>query len=441
MNGTLESTIAARTVGGLEQSKPAAKNNISSVAAVTLGNALEFYDFTIYSIFAAVIARQFFPLETPFGGLLLSVAVFGVGFLTRPLGGIVIGAYADRAGRKAAMTLTILLMAAGTGLLAIIPPYASIGIAAPILVVVARLIQGFSAGGEMGPATTYLLERAPSHRRGLYTSWQSASQGIAFLIAGIIGFALIEALSAESLESWGWRLPFLLGILIAPVGMYIRNRLPETIEHEQAHSTTKAVLTDVLTEHRRTVVLAGLAIAGGAVTMYISSYMTTYALTTLHLPAGVSMLATLVTGLTMAVMSLVGGWLSDRYGRKMVMIIPRVLLALAAYPAFMLITYQQTGTALLLMVALLVTLHSLNAGVMLGMIPESFPRRVRSIGLSFSYAVAVTIFGGTAQFVVTWLISVTGSPMAPAWYLVVANAVAVIAMLLMRETRHVSLDD
>ncbi|WP_413730073.1 MFS transporter [Sodalis sp. RH22] len=434
-------STTAVSAGEQDEAKTGTPGKAASIAAVTLGNALEFYDFTLYSIFAAIIARQFFPADTLLGSLMLSVGVFGVGFLTRPLGGILIGAYADRKGRKAAMTLTIALMALSTGLLAVIPPYAAIGIAAPCLVVLARLIQGFSAGGEMGPATTYLLERAPADRRGLYTSWQSASQGLSFLLAGIIGYLMTQILPKESLEAWGWRLPFLLGVLIAPVGMYIRNRLPETLESGRTYGSTREVLTDLLAGHGRTVILAGLAIAGGAVTMYISSYMTTYAMTTLRLPAGVSMLATLVTGATMAIMSLLGGWLSDRFGRKAVMIIPRMLLVLAAYPAFMLITREQTGTMLLLMVALLVTLHSLNAGVMLGMIPESFPSRVRSIGLSFSYAVAVTIFGGTAQFVVTWLIAVTGNPMTPAWYLVGANAVAVVAMLMMRETRHTALND
>ncbi|RLM17783.1 MFS transporter [Brenneria goodwinii] len=437
----MERSSAAVSAREQNETQANAPGRTASIGAITLGNALEFYDFTIYSIFAAVIARQFFPAETPLGSLLLSVAVFGVGFLTRPLGGILIGAYADRKGRKAAMTLTISLMALSSAMLAVIPPYAAIGIAAPCLVVLARLIQGFSAGGEMGPATTYLLERAPANQRGFYTSWQSASQGLAFLIAGLMGFIMTQILPKESLESWGWRLPFLLGVLIAPVGIYIRNRLPETLNREQAHRSTKAVLADLFAGHGRTVTLAGLAIAGGAVTMYISSYMTTYALTTLKLPMGVSMLATFVTGATMAVMSLVGGWLSDRFGRKVVMIVPRMLLVLAAYPAFLLITQHQTGTMLLLMVALLVTLHSINAGVMLGMIPESFPSHVRSIGLSFSYAVAVTLFGGTAQFVVTWLIGVTGNPMTPAWYLVIANAVAVVAMMMMRETRHVALND
>ncbi|MFE8103066.1 MFS transporter [Brenneria goodwinii] len=226
----MERSSAAVSAREQNETEANAPGRTASIGAITLGNALEFYDFTIYSIFAAVIARQFFPAETPLGSLLLSVAVFGVGFLTRPLGGILIGAYADRKGRKAAMTLTISLMALSSAMLAVIPSYAAIGIAAPCLVVLARLIQGFSAGGEMGPATTYLLERAPANQRGFYTSWQSASQGLAFLIAGLMGFIMTQILPKESLESWGWRLPFLLGVLIAPVGIYIRNRLPETLK-------------------------------------------------------------------------------------------------------------------------------------------------------------------------------------------------------------------
>lgn len=410
------------------------------ITAIVIGNCFEFYDFTIYSIMSAIIAKQFFPSRTIIDGLLLSVSVFGVGFIARPLGGILIGAYADRVGRREAMTLTFFMMAMGTGMLALVPPYETIGVAAPALLVISRLIQGFSAGGEMGPATTYLLEQAPSDQRGFYTSWQSASQGIAFLFAGLVGVLLAQVMERQALESWGWRIPFLLGILIAPIGASLRKGLPEAPQGHERRQSVSFMLSDLAQYHRRLLFLAILAIGGGAVTMYTASYMTAYAMTMLNLPANVAMMATLTTGAIMAVFSVFGGWLSDRFNRKLVMIIPRILLVLFSYPAFSIVTDQKNVGSLLIMVAILVALHSINAGVLLGMIPEAFPRRVRSIGLSLSYAVGVTIFGGFAQSVMTWIISITGNIMTPAFCLIVANIVSASAILFMPENRNAALD-
>src|SRR6266446_5910625 len=200
-----------------------------AVAATVAGNALEFYDFLVYSTFAVYIGKAFFPTRTEFAGLLLSLATFGVGFFTRPLGGLLIGAFGDRAGRRPALMLTIGLMAVGTLAVAVTPPYAAIGIAAPVILVAARLIQGLALGGEVGPSTAVLLECSPPGRRGAYTSWQSGSQGIAILACGLIGVGLGAMLSKEQLSDWGWRVPFALGLIIVPVGLYIRRRLPETL--------------------------------------------------------------------------------------------------------------------------------------------------------------------------------------------------------------------
>ena len=210
---------------------------------MVLGNALEFFDFTVYAFFAVYIGKAFFPAFSAASQIVASVAVFGVGFVARPIGGVVIGAYADRAGRKAALSLTIAMMAAGTAILAFTPSYAAIGMAAPVLVVIGRLLQGFSAGGEMGPATTYMLEMAASNRRGFYTSWQLATQGVASLFGGLVGYVVSSTLSASALAAWGWRVPFVVGLLIAPIGIYIRRQLHETLDTETAVNDTAELAT------------------------------------------------------------------------------------------------------------------------------------------------------------------------------------------------------
>jgi MFS family permease len=415
---------------------------ISAVVATVLGNALEFYDFTTYAFFAVMIGRAFFPAHDPFISLLLSVAAFGVGFIFRPLGGIVIGAYADRAGRKPAMMLSIGLMAIAMVLLAATPSYAAIGIAAPILVVVARLIQGFALGGEVGPSTAYLLEAAPAGKRGQYGVWQIASQGAAMALAGLFGVALSFALDDAAIQSWGWRIPFIIGVAIVPVGLIMRSRLQETVDADAStiHPSTGHVFSALLKNHLRPLVVALMLITSGTIATYIGAYMTTYALSTLHMATGASMSATAVTGACLLVFSLIGGWLSDRVGRKPVYLLSKLALTAVAYPAFVAINQHHTLVALLLMAGLMGALNALGA-VALVVITECFPKSVRSAGLSTVYALAVTVFGGTTQFVVAWLIHATGNPLAPAWYLIASSAIGIVAILMIAETKDVALAD
>ncbi len=423
----------------LSSANPSARH---AIAAAVLGNALEFYDFTTYAFFAVMIGRAFFPATDGWVSLLLSVATFSVGFITRPLGGIFIGAYADRAGRKPAMILTIGLMAIGMLLIALTPGYATIGLAAPVLIVVGRMIQGFALGGEVGPSTAFLLESAPGDKRGLFGSWQLASQGAAILCAGTIGVALSLVLTAEQMQIWGWRIPFLLGLLIIPVGLYIRNKLPETAGESAgvAEASTGAVLRRLLTSHLGLLLLTIPVGVCGTVSNFISNYMTTYAITTLHLPAGLSIAATAVVGVCVLIFSLLGGWLSDRFGRRFVMIVPRALLVLIAYPAFLLMIREPGAATLLTMSALMAALTATSAAPSLVAISELFPRAIRSAALSLTYAFSVTVFGGTTQLVVTYLIGVTGDPLAPAYYLIVASIAGAIAMFAMPETRGGELD-
>ena len=399
------------------------------VTAAILGNALEFYDFTVYAAFATWLAKAFFPAENPSTGLLLAVATFGVGFVARPLGGILIGAYADRFGRRPAMTLTIWLMALGSGMIGLLPTYQQIGVFAPILLVFARLLQGFSAGGEMGPATTYLLESAPAHRKCFFGSWQLASQNMGNVISGLVGLSLALLITPGATDSWGWRVPFLLGILIAPVGYYIRRNLDETMDAEQAHETMGGVLSDVLANHWQKIVLCILLISGATISQYFFLYTTTYAISTLHYGQGWAMAANFAVGVSGLIFALVGGALADRFGVKTIAIIPRLIVTLLLYPAFQLVVSSGSPLVFVLVAAGLVTLHAMSSGAGIILIPLIFPPAVRTAGLSIAYALGVTIFGGTAQIVFTWIISATGDRLSWIWYVIIMSVISVLGTL------------
>jgi len=405
-----------------------------AVAATVAGNALEFYDFLAYSFFAVYIGRAFFPTGSEFVSLLLSLATFGVGFFTRPLGGLLIGAYADRTGRRPAMMLTIGLIAVGTFAIAVTPSYGTIGLAAPLILVAARLIQGLALGGEVGPSTAVLLECAPPGRRGLYTSWQSASQGVAIFAAGVVGVTLANVLSKEQLVAWGWRVPFALGLIIVPVGLVIRRRLPETLLAGSGHRTGADVLRVLWGQHLGSLVLGVMIIMCLTISTYVNNYMTTYALTTLGLPASKAMWATLVGGAVIAGGAVWAGHLSDRFGRKPLMIVPRVALTLAVYPAFLFLVNEKSLGSLLAVSALLNLLSTVSAATALVAIAEIFPNRVRSSGMAVSYAISVCVFGGTTQFVIAWLIGATGDPLSPAYYVILTSLISLWAMFRLPET-------
>ncbi len=409
------------------------------VAATVAGNALEFYDFVTYAFFAVYIGRAFFPASTPLGSLLLSVAVFGVGFVSRPLGGVLIGAFADRAGRKPAMLLTIGLITVGTLGLALTPSYESIGLAAPVIVVVCRLIQGVALGGEVGPSSAFLIESAPPAQRGLYASWQLASQGVATLVAGALGVAVIAALSPAELQAWGWRVPFAAGLLLLPVAFYLRRHMTETLHAAPVPAAHRGM--SGLRRQRRIIVLAVLVVLGGTVSNYVGTFMTTYAITTLKFPAGIAMGATVVVGAATLLFSLLGGWLCDRFGRKPVMLWPRLATAVLTVPAFGLLIGHPTPATLLAVTGFLAALTAISGAASLVAIPELLPRGIRATGLSIAYAVGVSLFGGTTQFIVTWLIGVTGDPAAPAWYVAGTSVITALAMCALPESRDRALED
>ena len=411
-----------------------------AVAAVVLGNALEFYDFITYSFFAKEIGDAFFPAGTPTARLLSSLLVFWIGFFTRPLGAIVLGAYADRAGRKPAMLVTIALMAAGMLMLAATPGFATIGWFAPAIVVLGRLIQGFALGGEVGPTTAYLIEAAPASRRGLLASWQLASQGLSQLFAGVLGFLLTVSLSEPTMRAWGWRIPFLVGIAIVPVGLVIRNHLPETAGGEETSASTREVLGRLAKDHGRGLVLGLLLIMASTIATYIGINMPTYATTTLGLSLKISTLVTIALGMTTVVFSLTGGWLADRFGRRPLMLYPRALIAVISVPAFLWLVHRPSATSVYVVTILVSTLTAFASAGSIVAIPEALPRAVRSTGLSIVYALSVTLFGGSTQWIVNKLIAVTGDKLAPAYYLAATGAVGAIAAMLMPETRGKTLE-
>jgi len=407
-----------------------------AVAAAIAGNALEFYDFVLYAYFAIYIGQAFFPIAGEFGSLLASVATFGVGFLTRPLGSVLIGTFADRAGRKPALILTVVLITVGTLGIAVTPSYATIGIAAPIIVVVCRLLQGLALGGEVGPATALLLEMAPRGRRGFYTSWQLASQGLAVAVGGLLGVVVSMSMSPQNLASWGWRLPFLFSLALVPIAIYIRRSLPETLGHHEGASTGQIVGT-VFMQQRRWVVLGILLMMSGVVSSQFGNFMATYAIKALKLPPAVAQSSVLMAGLLTFAGALLAGWLCDRHGRKALMIVPRVALMLAIVPMLMWLHGAPTAGTLFVVVGVLATLTAMSGAVSLVAIPELIPIAIRSTTLSLVYAIAATVFGGTTQLVVTWLMAATGDPVSPGWYIVVTSAISLVAMAMLPETREV----
>ena len=398
--------------------------------AIAVGNGLEFYDFVTYAFFASQIGRTFFPSNTPGLSLLSSLATFGVGFLTRPLGAIVIGRFGDRVGRKPAMLVSLGLIGVAVTGLALTPSYASIGALAPILVIVFRLLQGFALGGEVGPSTAFLLEAAPSARRGLYVSLQATSADTATLIAGLVGVVLASTLDASQLDAWGWRVAQLLGVGIIPFAFVLRRTLSETLTAPTAtgHGDMSA------TGYARVFLLGLVMLSAATTSNYVLEYMTTYASNTLAMPAAVSFGATAAIGASGLVCDTLGGWLSDRFGRKPLMIIPWLLLIIAIYPSFWILEQLRTRTALLTVSAVLNGILTLSSATIIVAVTESLPKRVRSGALALIYALAISVFGGSTQFLVAWIIHVTGNPLAPAWYMLGAVTIGLAAMVQLPET-------
>lgn len=401
-----------------------------AVVAASIGNALEWFDFAVYGFFAVTIAKVFFPSDNQTLSLLVTYASFGITFFIRPLGAIVLGNFADKHGRKAALTLTIAMMMIGTAVIALSPSYAAIGIVAPILIIAARLLQGFSAGGEFGSATAFLAEQNPA-RRGFYGSWQFASQGLTTILATGFGASLAAWLTPEQMESWGWRVPFLFGLLIGPVAYYIRTRLEETVEFRSV-TTSETPLREAVGSNQAALFVGFGLVVLTTVATYTVLFMPTYAVRQLGLPASGSFMAALLTGALQFVLVPIVGALSDRYGRFPITFVSAVALLVAIYPMFSWLADTPTLTTLLAVQAVIGVLIAGYMGAIPALMSELFPTRLRTTGISISYSFGVAIFGGFAPFINAWLIDATGSKLAPSFYLIAAAAVSLIALLAAR---------
>ena len=404
------------------------------IVAASIGNALEWFDLLIYGYFAVTISRLFFPATNETVSLLLALGTFGISYLARPVGAIFLGAYADRAGRKASLLVSIVLMMVGTFLMLIVPGYAAIGILAPIIVLLARLMQGFSVGGEFGSATAFLVEHG-SERRGFFASWQWASQGLAALIASTFGVALTTLLTRPQLESWGWRTPYLFGLLIGPVGLYIRRRVSETPEF-LAIKPSRTPVRDLLTNQWDRVLLAIGAVVVSTSANYLILYMPTYAVKSLRLPQSTGFIATLIGAFILTFGApMIGHW-SDTVGRSRIMMATTVLFIITTYPVFRLLTAHATMATIIVTVAWMSLLKTGYSGALPAFLAECFPAQTRATGLSLSYNVGVPLFGGFAPFYITWFIVLTGSKMAPALYMIFTAALGLAALLVARARLH-----
>jgi MFS family permease len=410
------------------------------VVAAVIGNWLEFYDFIVFALFAVQIGNTFFPQSSSFAQQMLTWGTFFAGFVCRPIGAVFIGRFADRVGRKPAMLLSFGMMGFALLALVLVPGYRTIGVWAPIIAVLCRVVQGFALGGEVGPTTAFLIEAAPPGKRGLYGAWQSGSQSLANISGGIAGLVVNHVLTGAQFGDFGWRIALGIGVLVLPFGLIIRRTLPETMDREEldlaAHPdlAADAGFGAQVAGHWRIIVLGLGLICGGTISTYIFTYLTTYAQKTLHFDAGTAFMLTVAVGTAGFCSSVGGGWLSDRFGRKPLMIWPRATALLAIIPVFMVVSRTKEAAMLIALTAGLNVVINLTGVPALVALTESLRREVRGFGTAVIYATAVAVFGGTTPLVVTWLGEVTHNPMAPAWYLMAGTTVALVASILMVET-------
>ncbi|MBY4839878.1 MFS transporter [Pantoea sp. DY-5] len=406
-----------------------ARTRCSAILRVTSGNFLEQFDFFLFGFYATYIAHTFFPASSEFASLMMTFAVFGAGFLMRPVGAIVLGAYIDKVGRRKGLIVTLSIMAAGTFLIVLIPSYQTIGLWAPFLVLCGRLLQGFSAGAELGGVSVYLAEIATPGRKGFYTSWQSGSQQVAIMVAAAMGFALNAAMEESTLSEWGWRLPFLFGCLIVPFIFVLRRKLEETeaFTARRNHLAMRDVFKTLLANWQ--VVIAGMLMVAMTTTAFylITVYAPTFGKKVLMLSASDSLLVTLLVAISNFFWLPVGGALSDRYGRKPVLVTMAVLALITAYPALSLLAEAPSFSMMLTVLLWLSFLYGLYNGAMIPALTEIMPVEVRVAGFSLAYSLATAIFGGFTPVISTALIEYTGDKASPGYWMSFAAVCALLA--------------
>jgi MFS transporter, MHS family, citrate/tricarballylate:H+ symporter len=416
------------------------KSRIWSIIRVSSGNFLEMYDFMVFGYYAAAIGNAFFSAGDPFVALMLSLMTFGVGFLMRPLGAIVLGAYADRHGRRAGLILTLTLMSIGICSIAFVPGYATIGFIAPLLVLFGRLLQGFSAGMELGGVSVYLSEIATPGHKGFYVSWQSGSQQVAVMFAAFVGVMIDSVLPPEKIAQWGWRIPLLLGCAIIPFLYRLRSSLQETDEFiaRKIRPNTSEILRSLLANWR-IVVIGTMMVTMTTVSFYmITAYTPTFGSSVLHLSSLDSLIVTLCVGASNLFWLPIMGALSDRIGRRPLLIACTLLMLFTAYPAMLKLVHNPSLSSFLAVELWLSFIYGSYNGAMIVFLTEIMPVDVRTSGFSLAYSLATALFGGFTPAICTYLIHVTGNRAVPGLWLAFANVCGLVAALVAKPQRDVS---
>ena len=406
---------------------------IRAVVRVAAGNFLEMYDFMVFGYYAAAIGRAFFPKGNEVAQLMLAFATFGVGFLMRPLGALVLGAYIDKHGRRAGLILTLGMMSIGTISIAVVPGYAAIGIAAPLLVVAGRLLQGFSAGVELGGVSVYLSEIATPGHKGFYVAWQSASQQCAVVFAALIGVVLSSSLTKAQMDSFGWRIPLLIGCLIIPFLFWLRRSLTETEEFQarRHHPSTSEIMRS-MAANWKLVTLGTMLVTMTTVSFYmITTYTPTFGRTVLHLTDRDALIVTLCVGISNFIWLPLAGAVSDRIGRRPILITCTVLALFTAYPALQWAVAAPSFSRLLIVELWLSAMYGWYNGAMVVYLTEIMPAAVRATGFSLAYSMATALFGGFTPYISTWLIETTHDRAIPGAWISFAALIGLVATLLL----------
>ena len=405
------------------------RDRIGAILRVTSGNFLEQFDFFLFGFYATYIAHTFFPASSEFASLMMTFAVFGAGFLMRPIGAIVLGAYIDKVGRRKGLIVTLSIMATGTFLIVLIPSYQTIGLWAPLLVLIGRLLQGFSAGAELGGVSVYLAEIATPGRKGFYTSWQSGSQQVAIMVAAAMGFALNAVLEQSAISDWGWRIPFVFGCLIVPFIFILRRKLEETQEFtaRRHHLAMRQVFATLLANWQ--VVIAGMMMVAMTTTAFylITVYAPTFGKKVLILSASDSLLVTLLVAISNFFWLPVGGALSDRFGRRPVLIAMTLLALATAWPALTLLANAPSFLMMLSVLLWLSFIYGMYNGAMIPALTEIMPAEVRVAGFSLAYSLATAVFGGFTPVISTALIEYTGDKASPGYWMSFAAICGLLA--------------
>ena len=403
-----------------------------AIVGACIGNLLEWYDFTVYALFATYIANSFFPSQDRGAALVRTFLTFGAGFVIRPLGAALIGAYGDRAGRRAALLLTIWIMAAGTLLIAAAPDYATIGVAAPWLLLLGRLLQGFSAGGEIGSASAFLAESAPAGARGRLAAWQEATMGMSNILGALVAFSVSTLLSPEQLQHWGWRVPFIVGLLIAPAGLLLRRAVRETAEFEAARTRQRSVtpLRSAFGEHGTALLVGfGLSITWAVAVYVLNIYTPVYVQHAFGFTAQQAFAASLIGNVFFVLTCLAAGRLSDRLGRSTLLTAGVLALLIAVLPLYLWLQARPEAWVLIIVQSCFCIMVATFVGVAPAALADLFPTSVRATGISLVYNGAFVIFGGFAPAILTWFTQQAhGSAMAPAGYVMCAALVGLLTV-------------